>query len=79
MQPYNQSVNEVLEETKSQFEGLSPKEVKNRQAKDGFNELKEKKKTSTWELFIDTLKDPMVLLAILFHLRPVILFQQMDV
>jgi plasma-membrane calcium-translocating P-type ATPase len=65
MQPYNQSVNEVLEETKSQFEGLSSKEVENRQAKDGFNELKEKKKTSTWELFIDTLKDPMVIILLL--------------
>ena len=65
MQPYNQSVNEVLEETKSQFEGLSPKEVENRQAKNGFNELKEKKKTSTWELFIDTLKDPMVIILLL--------------
>ena len=65
MQPYNQSVNEVLEETKSQFEGLSPKEVENRQAKGGFNELKEKKKTSTWELFIDTLKDPMVIILLL--------------
>lgn len=65
MQPYNQSVNEVLEETKSQFEGLRPKEVENRQAKDGFNELKEKKKTSTWELFIDTLKDPMVIILLL--------------
>ena len=65
MQPCNQSVNEVLEETKSQFEGLSPKEVENRQAKDGFNELKEKKKTSTWELFIDTLKDPMVIILLL--------------
>ncbi|GFO79284.1 cation-translocating P-type ATPase [Lactococcus lactis] len=65
MQPYNQSVNEVLEETKSQFEGLSPKEVENRQDKDGFNELKEKKKTSTWELFIDTLKDPMVIILLL--------------
>ena len=65
MQPYNQSVNEVLEETKSQFEGLSPKEVENRQAKDGFNELKEKEKTSTWELFIDTLKDPMVIILLL--------------
>ncbi len=65
MQSYNQSVNEVLEEIKSQFEGLSPKEVENRQAKDGFNELKEKKKTSTWELFIDTLKDPMVIILLL--------------
>ena len=65
MQSYNQSVNEVLEETKSQFEGLSPKKVENRQAKDGFNELKEKKKTSTWELFIDTLKDPMVIILLL--------------
>ncbi|KSU25411.1 Calcium-transporting ATPase 1 [Lactococcus lactis] len=65
MQPYNQSVNEVLEETKSQFEGLSTEEVENRQAKDGFNELKEKKKTSTWELFIDTLKDPMVIILLL--------------
>ncbi|MEG9198303.1 cation-translocating P-type ATPase [Lactococcus lactis] len=65
MQSYNQSVNEVLEETKSQFEGLSPKEVENRQAKDGLNELKEKKKTSTWELFIDTLKDPMVIILLL--------------
>jgi calcium-translocating P-type ATPase len=65
MQRYNQSVNEVLEETKSQLEGLKPKEVELRQAEDGFNELKEKKKTSTWELFIDTLKDPMVIVLLL--------------
>lgn len=65
MQRYNQSVNEVLKETKSQLEGLKPKEVELRQAEDGFNELKEKKKTSTWELFIDTLKDPMVIVLLL--------------
>ncbi|MCT0475266.1 calcium-translocating P-type ATPase, PMCA-type [Lactococcus cremoris] len=65
MQRYNQSVNEVLEETKSQLEGLKPKEVELRQAENGFNELKEKKKTSTWELFIDTLKDPMVIVLLL--------------
>ncbi|KEY63368.1 cation-translocating P-type ATPase [Lactococcus cremoris] len=65
MQRYNQSVNEVLEENKSQLEGLKPKEVELRQAENGFNELKEKKKTSTWELFIDTLKDPMVIVLLL--------------
>ena len=65
MQRYNQSVNEVLEENKSQLEGLKPKEVELRQAENGFNELKEKKKTSTWELFIDTLKDPMVIILLL--------------
>ncbi|WP_101962041.1 cation-translocating P-type ATPase [Lactococcus cremoris] len=65
MQRYNQSVNEVLEETKSQLEGLKPKEVELRQAENGFNELKEKKKTSTWELFIDTLKDPMLIILLL--------------
>ncbi|ARE28802.1 Calcium-transporting ATPase [Lactococcus cremoris] len=65
MQRYNQSVNEVLEETKSQLEGLKPKEVELRQAENGFNELKEKKKTSTWELFIDILKDPMVIILLL--------------
>ena len=65
MQRYNQSVNEVLEETKSQLEGLKPKEVELRQAENGFNELKEKKKTSAWELFIDTLKDPMVIILLL--------------
>ncbi|KKW73005.1 calcium-translocating P-type ATPase, SERCA-type [Lactococcus cremoris] len=65
MQRYNQSVNEVLKKTKSQLEGLKPKEVELRQAEDGFNELKEKKKTSTWELFIDTLKDPMVIVLLL--------------
>lgn len=65
MQRYNQSVNEVLEETKSQLEGLKPKEVELRQAENGFNELKEKKKTSTLELFIDTLKDPMVIILLL--------------
>lgn len=65
MQRYNQSVNEVLEENKSQLEGLKPKEVELRQAENGFNELKEKKKTSTWELFIDTLKDPLVIVLLL--------------
>ncbi len=54
-----------MEETKSQLEGLKPKEVELRQAENGFNELKEKKKTSNWELFIDTLKDPMVIILLL--------------
>ncbi|WP_396425102.1 cation-transporting P-type ATPase [Lactococcus cremoris] len=57
MQRYNQSVNEVLEETKSQLEGLKPKEVELRQAENGFNELKEKKKTANCKMKLATLRE----------------------
>ena len=57
MQRYNQSVNEVLEENKSQLEGLKPKEVELRQAENGFNELKEKKKTANCKMKLATLRE----------------------
>lgn len=65
MQYYNQSSQETLKLTTSSTQGLSNKEVEQRQSRDGFNELKEKEKTSTWQLFIETLKDPMVIILLL--------------
>ena len=65
MEHYNHSSEEVLKAEGSQLEGLSPQEVESRQAKYGFNELKEKEKASIWQLFVETLKDPMVIILLL--------------
>jgi Ca2+-transporting ATPase len=65
VQYYNQSTEEVLKATSSHLNGLEQEEVETRQAKDGFNELEAKKSASTWQLFIETLKDPMVIILLL--------------
>lgn len=65
MQYYNESPNDALKKTMSQMQGLNLDEVKKRQLQEGYNELNEMKKVSTWTLFVDTLKDPMVIILLL--------------
>ena len=64
MEYYRQEVDQVLEEVESSTQGLSNQEAKQRIETQGYNELKGKKKTSTWKLFLENFKDPMVIVLL---------------
>ncbi|HAP14905.1 MAG TPA: ATPase, partial [Lactococcus sp.] len=65
MEFYNKETDLVLEEVQASAEGLTEQQVKERQARDGFNELKSKDKVPTWKVFLDTFKDPMVIVLLI--------------
>ncbi|NHI69116.1 cation-translocating P-type ATPase [Lactococcus garvieae] len=65
MEFYNKETELVLEELQATVEGLTEQEVKERQERDGFNELKSKDKVPTWKILLDTFKDPMVIVLLI--------------
>lgn len=65
MEFYNKETELVLEELQTTVEGLTEQEVKERQERDGFNELKSKDKVPTWKILLDTFKDPMVIVLLI--------------
>ena len=56
---------EIFKKFQVDEDGLNSKEVEKRQEKYGLNTLPSKKKDSILKLFIDELKDPIVLLLII--------------
>ena len=65
MIPYSQKVNELLRELGTdRVKGLSLVEVKARKDKYGANKLREKKKKTTLQRFLDQFKDAMILILI---------------
>ena len=45
--------------------GLTQEEVKLRLERDGYNEIKDKEKVPVWKLFLETFKDPMVIVLLI--------------
>ncbi|ASF38896.1 ATPase [Halobacillus halophilus] len=64
MEYYQQSTSDILRETNSTKEGLTSDEVQTRLQRDGYNELENKERVPTWKLFIETFKDPMVVVLL---------------
>ncbi|EUJ43175.1 cation-translocating P-type ATPase [Listeria riparia] len=65
MHMYQKEAEEVLEELDTSAKtGLSTAEVKLRLERDGYNELKDKLKDPLWKLFLETFKDPMVIVLL---------------
>ena len=62
---YKKELAETLEELNTSLEGLSSIEVETRQKKYGLNELKEKEGTSVFQLFVDSFKDPLVIILLI--------------
>ena len=63
--PYSQNANELLSELKTDKQaGLSSAEVLVRKSKYGENKLREKKKKTTMQRFLDQFKDAMILILI---------------
>ncbi|MCF3943564.1 cation-translocating P-type ATPase [Oceanobacillus alkalisoli] len=61
---YQQDIIEVLEELDSVREGLKQSDVEKRLEKFGYNELADKEKVPTWKLFLESFKDPMVIVLL---------------
>ncbi|MGL4913939.1 MAG: calcium-translocating P-type ATPase, PMCA-type [Romboutsia sp.] len=62
---YKQKYIESIERLKSDTKGLSTEEVKKRIDKNGYNELKETKKVPTWKLFLESFKDPLIIILLI--------------
>ncbi|MGL5347956.1 MAG: cation-translocating P-type ATPase [Peptostreptococcaceae bacterium] len=70
---YKKDVNEALKNLNSSLKGLSMDEVEQRLAKFGYNELKEKEKTPTWKLFLESFRDPLVIILLVAALVQIFL------
>lgn len=70
---YKQNTLEVVKLLDSSIEGLSKKEVEKRIKTHGYNELKEKEKSSIIKTFLETFKDPLVIILLIAALVQVFL------
>lgn len=61
---YKETSEKAIRHFDSSLEGLSQMEVMKRLKKNGLNELREKEKTPTWKLFLESFKDPLVIILL---------------
>ena len=64
---------ELIKSLNSKIEGLSQEEAKKRLSENGYNELEEKSKTPIWKLFVESFKDPLVIILLIAALVQVFL------
>lgn len=64
MEFYHYGKEDVLEAVDSNENGLPSEEVQLRLERDGYNEIEDQAKVPTWKLFIETFKDPMVIVLL---------------
>lgn len=64
MEFYREEVDATLKALDATDKGLTSPSVKSRQEKYGLNELKQKEKDPIWKLFLETFKDPMVIVLV---------------
>ncbi|MFD1888138.1 cation-translocating P-type ATPase [Paenibacillus wenxiniae] len=65
MEFYRTGEQETLAEVESTEQGLSQQEAQRRLEQEGYNELKGKKRTPTWKLFVENVRDPMVIVLLI--------------
>lgn len=70
---YKITSKEVIKSLNSKIEGLSQEEAKKRLSENGYNELEEKSKTPIWKLFVESFKDPLVIILLIAALVQVFL------
>ena len=75
---YKKTTKETLKNLKTNINGLSKSEAKKRLNKYGYNELKEENKTSTLKLFIDSFKEPLVIILLIASLIQVFLGEYIE-
>lgn len=65
MEFYRIGAQETLAEVESTEQGLSQQEAQRRLDQEGYNELKGKERTPTWKLFLENVRDPMVIVLLI--------------
>lgn len=78
MQHYQQNTEEVLSSLNTTGDGLTSSEVKKRQEEKGFNELEQKDRQSTLSLFLESFKDPMVIVLLIVAVVQVLLGETVE-
>ena len=78
MKYYNQEKEKVIEELKTNVDGLTTKEANKRLTENGKNVLPPKKKESVFSIFISEFKDPMVLLLLIAIIASLIAGETID-
>ena len=64
MDYYNYPINKILDEFKTSSKGLSQQEAEKRLEKYGFNEIKEEKKISLFQIFFNQFKSPLIIILL---------------
>ena len=70
---YKETSEKIIRHFETSLNGLSQVEAEKRLQKNGFNELKEKEKVPTWKLFVDSFKDPLVIILLVAALVQIFL------
>lgn len=65
MNYFNQEPNQVLKNLDTKMEGLSSQEVQARLEKNGYNELREGERKSTFQMFLEQFKDFLIIILII--------------
>ena len=78
MEYYRKNVTDSLQEVQSTTNGLTSAEVDKRLERDGYNELKGKKKDPLWKLFLENFKDPMVVVLLIAAIVQIVMGQVME-
>lgn len=62
---YKKNIEEVLESLETSLNGIKSENLDKLVAKYGYNELQEKGKATVWELFLESFKDPLVIILLI--------------
>ena len=62
---YKKEYSDVLKDVESTINGISEEEAKKRLQKNGSNELKESNKVPIWKMFLESFKDPLVIILLI--------------
>lgn len=62
---YRKEYYDVVKELESNDGGITSSEAKNRLERDGYNELKEGSKVPLWKMFLESFKDPLVIVLLI--------------
>lgn len=75
---YKKSSEEVINTLGSNVKGMNTEEAKKKLIEKGYNELEEKEKTPTWKLFIESFKDPLVIILLIAAMVQVFLGEMVE-
>lgn len=73
MDYYKESNETVLSSLNTSTEGITTEDAKKRQEEQGFNEISRKDRQSTLSMFIDTFKDPLVIVLLIVAIVQIVL------
>lgn len=78
MDYYKESTETVLSSLNTSTEGIMTEDAKKRQEEQGFNEISRKDRQSTLSMFIDTFKDPLVIVLLIVAIVQIVLGEAVE-